>query len=112
VGVVVGVETLAAPGLLGRTGPRDGSDAAIDDALPVDVLSEELTLPQGVLVYALPLLRLLLRGGLAVGLPVASAVRGGSCWWARRATHFFLLPTLRPKNETMLNERVWFKLIH
>ena len=111
-GVVVGVESLAAAGLLGRAGSRDGSDAAIDDALLVDLLSEELTLPHGILVDVLPLLRLLLRGGLAVGLPVASAVRGGSLWWARRATHFFLPPTLRPKNETMLSEGLWFKLIH
>ena len=77
-GVVVGVQRLAAAGLLGRAGSRDGSDAAIDDAFLVDILSKELALPQCVLVYALPLLRLLLLGGLAVGLPVASAVGWGS----------------------------------
>jgi hypothetical protein len=43
----------------------------------VGVLSEELAFSQSVLVYVLPLLRLLLLDGFLVGLPVASAVRKG-----------------------------------
>jgi hypothetical protein len=45
----------------------------------LNVLAEELAFSQGVLIYALRLLRLVLLGGLAIGLPVvgSAAVRGG-----------------------------------
>lgn len=96
---------ISAAARLGGAGPRHRPNAAIGDGLFVGIVAEELALAQGVLVYALPLLLLLL-GGLSVGFPVPSAswrmLPSGRL--LMDSTHFFLPPTFSPKNETMLNE--------
>lgn len=74
--VPVGVWSAGAAHRLRSTTPGSGSNAPVDNTLLIGVLPEELALSQGVLIYALPLLRLLL-GGFLIGLPVASAVRKG-----------------------------------
>ena len=110
-GVVVGVQ---GAGGLGGAGARHGSDAAVDETGRFDVLAEELAFSQGVLIYAPRLLRLFLLGGLVIGLPVVglAAARVGSPEQTGWTTHFFLPPTLRPKNETIVKEWLWFILRH
>lgn len=74
--VVVAIGRPAAAARLRGASSGHGSNAAIDDdALLVEVLTKELALAQGVLIYAFPFMLLLPLGSLAVGLPVPSAVR-------------------------------------
>lgn len=104
-GVPVGIRSASAAHRLRRAASGNGSDAPVDNTMLIGVLSEELAFSKSVLVYALPLLRLLLLDGLVVGLPVASAVRKGFPLVKSRDDHSLLLaPDLEPKERHHCNE--------